>query len=98
LPFILSAGNTSVDLLLQHKFAVGMVVLIFIGKFFITPLCFGSGAAGGIFLPMLMLGSFLGYFIGIISNYIGIQVDPVVIGLVGMGAFLAAVARTPITI
>ena len=39
-----------------------------------------------------------GYFIGIISNYIGIQVDPVVIGLVGMGAFLAAVARTPITI
>jgi len=97
LPYILSAGNDSVDLLLQHKFQLGMVALIFVGKFFITPLCFGSGAAGGIFLPMLMLGSFLGYFIGLISNYLGVAVDPVVISLVGMGAFLAAVARAPIT-
>ncbi|MDD3014492.1 MAG: chloride channel protein [Candidatus Gastranaerophilales bacterium] len=97
LPYILSAGNNSVDLLLQSKFTVGFILLIFIGKFFITPLCFGSGAAGGIFLPILMLGSFLGYLLGIASNSLGIHVDPVVIALVGMGAFLSAVARAPIT-
>lgn len=97
LPYILGSGNLSVDMLLEHKFSLSLIAIIFIGKFFITPFCFGSGAAGGIFLPMLMLGSFLGYLVGSFSNLIGFHVDPVVIALVGMGAFLSAVARTPIT-
>lgn len=97
LPYILGSGNISVDLLLEHKFSVALVAVIFIAKFFITPFCFGSGAAGGIFLPILMLGSFLGYLAGVGANYIGFNVNPIVIALVGMGAFLAAVARTPIT-
>jgi len=97
LPYVLSSGNISVNLLLQNKFTVGLILIIFIGKFFLTPICFGSGAAGGIFLPILMIGSFLGYLLGIMSNSLNIHVDPVVIALVGMGAFLSAVARTPIT-
>lgn len=97
LPYILGSGNISVDLLLQNKLTLTMVAIIFIGKFFITPFCFGSGAAGGIFLPMLMLGSFLGYFIGGVAHKFGIDVNPIIISLVGMGAFLSATARTPIT-
>lgn len=97
LPYILGSGNISVDMLLEHKFSIAFVALIFIAKFFITPFCFGSGAAGGIFLPMLMLGSFLGYLVGVGANYLGFDVNPIVIAMVGMGAFLAAVARTPIT-
>lgn len=97
LPFILGSGNLSVDLLLENKFSLSLIAIIFIGKFILTPFCFGSGAAGGIFLPMLMLGSFLGYFTGLAANYAGLFVNPVVIAMVGMGAFLAAVARTPIT-
>ena len=61
LPYILSSGNGSVEMLMKGEFPILMVVIIFAAKFIITPLCFGSGAAGGIFLPMLMLGSFLGY-------------------------------------
>lgn len=97
LPYILGSGNIGVDMLLAHKFTFGMIVLIFAAKFFITPFCFGSGAAGGIFLPMLMLGSFLGYIVGLCCNHLGFSVEPAVIALVGMGAFLSAVARTPIT-
>lgn len=97
LPYILGGGNTAIDQLLLNKFSIWMIILIFAGKFFITPFCFSSGAAGGIFLPMLMLGSFLGYGLGIISNYSGLHIDMVTISIVGMGAFLAAVARTPIT-
>lgn len=97
LPYILGSGNIGVDMLLQHKFSLSMVALIFAAKFFITPFCFGSGAAGGIFLPMLMLGSFLGYLIGAGANLLGLDVNPIVIAMVGMGAFLSAVARTPIT-
>ncbi|MDD2523862.1 MAG: chloride channel protein [Endomicrobiia bacterium] len=97
LPYILGGGNLTIDQLLQHKFTIGWIALIFVGKFFVTPLCFSSGSVGGIFLPVLMLGSFLGYAIGMISNYFGIEVNLITISIVGMGTFLAAVARTPIT-
>lgn len=97
IPYVLGSGNFSVDLLLQHKFSLGLVLIIFIAKFFVTPFCFGSGAAGGIFLPMLMLGSFLGYIVSTVCNFFGFHTDPIVIAILGMGAFLSAVARTPIT-
>lgn len=97
IPYVLGSGNLSVDLLLQHKLSLSVVLVVFVTKFFVTPFCFGSGAAGGIFLPMLMLGSFLGYIVASIFNILGIQVDVIVMSMIGMGAFLAAVARTPIT-
>lgn len=97
IPYVLGSGNFSVDLLLQHKFSLGLVLIIFIAKFFVTPFCFGSGAAGGIFLPMLMLGSFLGYIVSTVCNSFGFHTDPIVVAILGMGAFLSAVARTPIT-
>lgn len=97
IPYVLGSGNFSVDLLLQHKFSLGLVLIIFIAKFFVTPFCFGSGAAGGIFLPMLMLGSFLGYIVSTVCKSFGFHTDPIVIAILGMGAFLSAVARTPIT-
>lgn len=97
IPYILGSGNLSVDLLLQHKLTLTTVLLVFVAKFFITPFCFGSGAVGGIFLPMLMLGSFLGYIVASVFNILGIQTDVIVMSMIGMGAFLSAVARTPIT-
>ena len=44
-----------------------------------------------------MLGAFLGYFLSSLCIFCGIDLNPAVFALVGMGAFLSAVARTPIT-
>lgn len=96
-PYILGSGNISVDMLLAGKFSLCLLSLIFVLKFFITPFCFGSGAAGGIFLPTLMLGAFLGYMTSCILNFAGINVNPVLLAVLGMGAFLSGVARTPVT-
>lgn len=97
LPYILGSGNLAVDMLLAGKFGFLLILIIFVGKFVATPFCFASGAAGGIFLPTLMLGAFLGYFLSSLCIFCGIELNPAVFALVGMGAFLAAVARTPIT-
>ena len=97
LPYILSSGNGSVEMLMKGEFPIGIICIIFIVKFFVTPVCFGSGAAGGIFLPMLMLGSFLGYITGFCANLVGADVNIAVISSIGMAGFLASVARTPIT-
>ena len=98
LPFILGPGNQAISYLLEGKIPLLLIVIVFVGKFFLTPFCFGSGAAGGLFLPTIMLGAFLGYFTGnVAQNFLSLQVEPIVVALVGMGAFLSAVARTPIT-
>ena len=97
LPYILSSGNGTVEMLLENKFPITMVLIIFLAKFIVTPLCFGSGAAGGIFLPMLMLGSFLGYITGYLGNFLGGDFNLLAISSLGMAGFLASVARTPIT-
>ncbi len=98
LPFILGPGNEAIELLLEGKIALFIIFLVIVGKFFITAFCFGSGAAGGLFLPTIMLGAFIGYFTGEVANTLaGFQVDPVVVSLVGMGAFLSSVVRTPLT-
>ena len=97
IPYILSSGNGTVEMLLQGKLSITIVLIIFIAKFIITPLCFGSGAAGGIFLPMLMLGSFLGYIAGFTANFLGCDFNLLALASLGMTGFLATVARTPIT-
>lgn len=97
LPLILGSGNSSVDILLQGKIPILIILSVFVMKFLVTPFCFGSGAVGGIFLPMLMLGAYLGYICGYISNCFGAEINLVVISLIGMAAFLSSVARTPIT-
>ena len=93
LPYILSSGNGSVEMLFKGELPIVLVCTIFCVKFIITPLCFGSGAAGGIFLPMLMLGSFLGYITGFGANLLGAEVNLVAISSLGMAGFLASVSR-----
>ena len=97
MPLVLGSGNDAVEILLQYKLSILVVVLVFLAKFILTPFCFGSGAVGGIFLPMLMIGCYLGYIVGVLSNFASVEIDLVAISLVGMASFLAAVARTPIT-
>ena len=96
-PYILSSGNGAVGMLLENKFTILMVLVIFLLKFIITPICFSSGAAGGIFLPMLMLGSFLGYMTGFIFNHFGADLNLLAMASLGMAGFLSSTARTPIT-
>ena len=96
IPYVLSSGNSIVEILLHNQFPIMLVCLIFAVKFFVTPICFSSGAAGGIFLPMLMLGAFLGYITGFFANHLA-DVNLMAISALGMAGFLASVARTPIT-
>lgn len=97
IPYVLSSGNGSVEKLLLNDFPITLVCIIFLAKFIITPICFASGAAGGIFLPMLMLGSFLGYITGYFANDFGAGVNLAAIASLGMAGFLSSVARTPLT-
>lgn len=96
-PRVTGSGNQAVELLLFGHLNLQDVLLLLILRFFLTSFCFSSGAAGGIFLPMLMIGSFLGFACGEGGALLGINPNSLAMALAGMAAFMAAVARTPIT-
>lgn len=97
LPEILGTGAVIVDKCAGGNYSIAFIILIFCGKFLTTSFCFGSGAAGGIFLPTLLLGALTGGFVGLLAMSFGLDVNLSSLCVVGIGAFLAAVARSPIT-
>ena len=69
-----------------------LVVLVF---FITSGLAAASGAPGGLFYPMLILGGAIGLIIG--STIWGPENAPSTYIFAGMGAFVAGCSRTPIT-
>ncbi|WP_115719716.1 H(+)/Cl(-) exchange transporter ClcA [Gallaecimonas mangrovi] len=81
------------------SFGVGMLLLLFIGRLITTLLCFASGAPGGIFAPMLALGTLFGMCFGTLSHSIfpSLDIQPGTFAIAGMGALFAATVRAPLT-
>jgi CIC family chloride channel protein len=74
-----------------------VVSMAFIDFFLLTIIAYGSGAPGGLFAPALGLGSALGFLIGLLEVHCTGSGSTAAFALVGMGAFVSAVARTPLT-
>ena len=81
----------------------GFTFYALLGMFFVrlltTLLCFCSGAPGGIFAPMLALGTVLGTAFGLGAGALlpGLHLDPGTFAIAGMGALFAASVRAPLT-
>jgi CIC family chloride channel protein len=74
-----------------------LAAIAFVAQFILTLVAFGSGAPGGLFTPSLIMGSALGYLIGIAEyNLTGVG-SPATYALAGMGAFFSVVSKVPIT-
>lgn len=99
LPEVLGGGNNLVQHISVTNISVTMVVVIFAAKFIFTMLSYGSGVPGGIFLPLLVLGSLTGYIYGnIVINII--QGDMIYVGnfmIYAMAAYFTAIVKAPVT-
>ncbi|MBR8833179.1 MAG: chloride channel protein [Stigonema ocellatum SAG 48.90 = DSM 106950] len=94
-PFRDSAGLR--ETLTAGDLSPKVTMLVFIAQFILTLIAYGSGAPGGLLVPPLLLGSALGYLVGSVEHSVlGIS-SPTTYALAGMGTFLSAVARVPIT-
>ena len=71
--------------------------IAFITHFVLTIIAAGSRAPGGLFAPSLVLGSALGYLVGLWEWGILALGEPTSYAFAGMGAFFCAVSRAPIT-
>lgn len=79
--------------------ALGFVVALFAVKFVLTQISYGSGAPGGIFAPLLLLGALLGLMMGQlgVALFPSLAGNPAAFAVVGMAALFTAVVRAPLT-
>ncbi|EMI5491249.1 H(+)/Cl(-) exchange transporter ClcA [Providencia stuartii] len=99
MPEIVGGGFSVIHQMMAGSFTVTILLLFFALRFLTSTISFSSGAPGGIFSPLLALGTLFGGIYGyciqeIFPDY------PIEIGtfaIAGMGALFAATVRAPLT-
>ena len=99
LPQVLGSGHSMSEALADGPRVPHVLLLLLLAKFAFSTLSFGSGAAGGIFFPMLVLGSYLGGAFGSALSEAGI-VDAFYVNnfiIMGMAGLFSGIVRAPVT-
>ncbi|MCH5317880.1 MAG: ClC family H(+)/Cl(-) exchange transporter [Eubacterium sp.] len=99
IPQILGGGHSMVEFLLEEHPTIPVMLFLLLAKFIFSTVSFGSGAPGGIFFPLLILGTYVGAIFGDASiSLLGLKADIweefVVISMAGL---FASIVRSPIT-
>jgi CIC family chloride channel protein len=98
-PLMIGSGHTLAETTLEGRLALSAIPTFFILRFLMTTSSYGTGAPGGIFAPLLVLGSLLGLAMGQIAHAIAPEMVPIpaVFAVVGMAAYFTAIVRAPLT-
>jgi CIC family chloride channel protein len=99
LPSALAGGHALVERTLAGLLAPAALVGFFTLRFALTMASYGSGAPGGIFAPMLVLGAALGMALAEAARAVWPELvtHPESFAVVGMAALFTAVVRAPLT-
>ncbi len=98
-PSVTGGGIGLIPTITNGGYSAQILLLLFVARIATTLICFGSGAPGGIFAPMLALGTLFGYAFGLIAQGLlpDLNITPGMFAIAGMGALFAATVRAPIT-
>jgi chloride channel protein, CIC family len=98
-PQVIGGGDNLTQQALSGNVMVKVTALIFVIRFVLGPISYSAGTPGGLFAPMLTLGSQGGLLVGWLwvrlfhsSEYL-----PQEFAIVGMAAFFTSVVRAPVT-
>lgn len=103
LPAVTGGGHATAEIVLSGHFtqisALGMLWIMLLGKFALTMISYASGAPGGLFAPMLVIGAFMGLGFGDAASHLfpHLMVTPAAFAVLGMAALFASVVRAPLT-
>lgn len=99
LPGAVGGGYEVIPQALKFQYSTVLLLLLFSVRFGTTIVSYGSGSPGGIFAPMLALGTLFGIWFGKITMAYtpGIIDHPAVFAVAGMGALFSATVRAPLT-
>ena len=96
---VTGGGHHLIVELSRSRPGAGALVALLLGKVALTAISYGSGAAGGIFLPLLACGALVGELFGNTLAALSLtgNSEALNFAIIGMAAFFTAVARAPVT-
>lgn len=85
--------------LTEQNFSFQVLLAYFLIRFIWSMISYGSGLPGGIFLPILALGSLLGALVGVICVNLGLvsQEQFPIFVILGMSGYFGAISKAPLT-
>ncbi len=98
-PILLGGGDAIIEELNVANFTTITLVALLIGKFLFSQISFNSGAPGGIFFPMLVLGSIIGKIVANVA-ITSFGVDPIYVDnfiIVAMAGLFSSIVKAPVT-
>jgi chloride channel protein, CIC family len=98
-PGLVGGGHGLAEAVLAGNISLHLIPLLFLIRFGLTLLSYGTGAAGGIFSPLLVLGAMTGLALGQMIHALAPAYvpQPGVFAVVGMAAYFTAIVRAPLT-
>jgi CIC family chloride channel protein len=98
-PQAIGSGHAVTALALAGEVGLAAIPALFAVRFLLAATSYGTGAAGGIFAPLLALGALLGLGTGAVAHafFPAAVPQPAVFAVVGMAAYFAAIVRAPLT-
>ena len=98
-PGVVGGGDAITQRTLSGTETTAMLSVVFLLRFGLGPLSYAAGTPGGLFAPILVLGSQSGLLFGNICHlwFPAVVANPTALGIVGMAAFFTAVVRAPVT-
>lgn len=98
-PYILGSGYGWIQLAIDDRLPIKLMLIAALLKVFATSFSIGSGGSGGIFAPSLFMGAMLGGAFGGVAHRLFPEIvfEPTTFVLVGMAAFFAGAANVPVS-
>ena len=98
-PGVVGGGDAITQQTLSGMETVAILSGVFFLRFGLGPLSYAAGTPGGLFAPILVLGSQSGVLFGNLCYqwFPTVAANPTALGIVGMAAFFTAVVRAPVT-
>lgn len=99
LPQVWGMGYNVIQDVIDFKLALGLMLVLIVGKTLATSFTIGSGGSGGVIAPSLFVGALVGSSVGSIVTSLIPQFrgEPYLFAIIGMGAFFASVSKAPIS-
>jgi CIC family chloride channel protein len=98
-PQAVGGGHPLAETFLAGHTALAAIPLWFLLRFVLSMASYGTGAPGGIFAPLLVLGALIGLSVGEVTHLLfpHLVPEPAIFAVVGMAAYFTAIVRAPLT-
>lgn len=96
---LVGGGDPLIQAALGAPISISVLLLVFVARWLLGPFSYAAGTPGGIFAPLLVVGSVFGALFAQVAGLLvpGLPFSPTMGAIVGMAAFFTAVVRAPFT-